>query len=960
MHAFFLLILLTPFYLCSPCFTNEESTLASKQVVVDLSLQNDFKEIDTLFSTSIFVKEVTYKSDVYFQKDEFHYLVGIPDKKWITPEELKKALFFLKLKNKFSHIIIQYIQEDDGSTLHFDLEGMWTFNRVKFYGAVIGKDKYRQYYSLEPSERFDIKKHHDCLEKIKEVFTNEGYFDAKIFDSLEYDNKTKSIMVSIVFDPGICYTIKQLVLNVDDSHACILAQSEIITKKIKKNFGSSLNGALFSQGKVDKHVQYLKDYLAKKGFLKGTIDLQQNIDHQHKSVELIFIIHLNQRKKITFFGNHFFSKKELLDQILVFGNSLYLLPPSIVAEELLNAYKKKGFWSVSIDARQKGDEYFFVIKEGPRSAVRTVVLKGVEHFSAEQLARRFFYTFCKQKYFDAETLKQALKQLTSFYLQEGFWDVNILKQEYIPLQNKDGFQLVLTIDEGSKRLLRTFSIDSFPELTAQGPFKGLEGKLPMAFDLNLLHEQRQWLMRYFQQEGYLYVEVKPEIIEDQYEIDLIWHIDIKEDKVTFGKIIVTGSNAFPFRHLMYRMHYREGMTWNKKKLEDSLISLRDLNCFETIYLYPHNIAEPEAEKPVIVKLIEDDRYEARLRVGFQQVSRYFSFRNGSTYRFGGSFLYKNPTYVGDYFYINSDVTKYYRYFSGMYFRPWSMYNPTNLIIKGYANKYTQPVIIGSNKTLYNAKQEGFLIGLSRPFRIVDFGLNVGFEVMETRGLSLQLARAINFEPTLVDKGVPYFYGEPSIFIDGLDNKLNPTKGTLTVLSAKGMFSWHSGLVTFFKILAEQSLFIPVSSVVLGLRVRFGHIFNQKFNSIMPPERFFLGGANSLRGYEPDFAPPLGIFTEENGKRRLVPQGGKSMFNSNIELRFWFFKNFGGTIFQDFGILSTTNMSDIRPRSLLAATGFGLRYETPIGPLRFDVGVKWKRQELEDSSFAWFLTFGNAF
>jgi len=171
---------------------------------------------------------------------------------------------------------------------------------------------------------------------------------------------------------------------------------------------------------------------------------------------------------------------------------------------------------------------------------------------------------------------------------------------------------------------------------------------------------------------------------------------------------------------------------------------------------------------------------------------------------GGSFLYKNPTNVGDYCYVNSDVTKYYRYFSGMYFRPWSRYNPINIIIKGYANKYTQPVIIGSNKTLYNAKQDGFLVGLSRQFNVVDFGLNAGFEIMETYGLSRSLAEAINFEPKLVDKGVPYFYIEPSIFIDGLDNKINPTKGTLTVLSAKGMFSWHPGAVTFFKVLAEQS------------------------------------------------------------------------------------------------------------------------------------------------------------
>jgi outer membrane protein assembly factor BamA len=934
----------------------------SQSIVIDLLGDNNFQEVDRLFTfTEIFVKKINFISDVFFQQDEFHYLVGISENSWVKPEDLKKALRYLKLKNKFSIIKLELLPVDQGFVLYFDLEGTWTFQRVKFYGAVLGKDKYRQYYSLEPTERFDIKKHRDCLEKIKEVFVHEGYFDATLVDTLHYNTKTKSVTVNIVFDPGICYVINRIELKVYDNYSCLADESELITKKIKKNFGTTLHGVLFSQAKIDKHIQYLKEYLAKKGFFNAKIDLHQNMDHAHKSVDLVFDIYLQQRKKITFFGNYFFSKNDLFEQILVFGNSLYLLPPSIIAEELVTAYKKKGFWSISIDARQKGSEYFFVIKEGPRSGVYQVTLQGVNFFNPQELAKRFFYSFSRQKYFDAEALKQALKQITNFYVQEGFWDFSILKQEYKLLPNKEGFHLVLTVDEGPRRLLRSLTVKNFPELVGQGPLqKIVPNAQPKPFDLKLIYEQRQWLIRHFQEQGYLYVEVKPEVLEGDYCIDLIWHVHMQESKVSFGKVIVTGSNTFPFRHLMYRMEYREGMPWNKKKLEDSLMSIRNLNCFETLYLYPHNIAVPEVEKPIIVKLIEDDPFEARLRVGFQQVSRYFSFRNGSTYRLGGSFLYKNPTNVGDYFYVNSDVTKYYRYFSGMYFRPWSMYNPINLIFKGYANKYTQPVIIGSNKTLYNARQEGFLVGLSRPFKIVDFGLNVGFEVMETSGLSIQLAKAINFEPKLVDKGVPYFYAEPSIFIDGLDNKINPTKGTLTVLSAKGMFSWHSGAVTFFKMLAEQSFFAPLDPMVLGVRVRFGHIFNQKFSSIMPPERFFLGGANSLRGYEPDYAPPLGIYIEENGKRRLVPQGGKSMFNANIEMRFWVTKNFGGTIFQDFGVLSTTSMSDVTAGSLLAATGFGLRYETPIGPLRFDLGFKWRREELEDSSIAWFLTFGNAF
>ena len=66
------------------------------------------------------------------------------------------------------------------------------------------------------------------------------------------------------------------------------------------------------------------------------------------------------------------------------------------------------------------------------------------------------------------------------------------------------------------------------------------------------------------------------------------------------------------------------------------------------------------------------------------------------------------------------------------------------------------------------------------------------------------------------------------------------------------------------------------------------------------------------------------------------------------------------LFQDIGLLSGDNFVDFTPNNIVAGTGFGLRFLTPIGPLRFDIAWKWKKQLPDERAYNWFLTFGQAF
>lgn len=920
------------------------------------NLQEFFKEVPESF----LVKTIAFTSDVYIENAERDYILGFKNEAVITRNDIVCIFSLLKMKNKFSTATLEMTPCEDGFNLAFTLEGLWTFNKVIVRGLLTGAEKYSHYYLMEYGEFFDITKHQHSLEKIKETLMAEGFFNAEVLDYLHYDTKRKMVTVTLILNTGYQFVIHDVVCTVTSDQKMATEPLAVI-KKLETVFVARLKGSYYSQALLTREVDFLKNYLAKKGFFNPSIKVEKEFDYGHDRLTLVFKISLHQKKAFAFFGNHFFSNKELFDMIFAFGRSTAFLPDSFLSQEIIEAYQRKGFCDVQVECKQEEKRNFFIIKEGVRRKVNAVQVHGVGSLDVATI-QSFFAASLKGP-FDEDMMRQALQKVVNYYLKEGFSDVKIVSQDYIPGTKPATYTLVMNIYEGERRYIQSALVEGFPELSLQGPFAQANKQLPVPFDANQIQVQRQWLMNYFQQQGYLYVVLSPDITYLNNLVNILWKVSGIDRTVTFGKVVVLGSSTFSFESLVRELPFHEGDVWQKEKLEDSLKRLRRLGVFETIYLSPHNIAQQEDQKAIIVKVREDDPFEVRLRAGFQQVSTtLLEFRKGTTYKVGGMFLYKNPFNAGDSFCVDTDFTRYYRNVFVAYQRPWFFSLPLTTVIKGYSNKYIQPVIMGSNKPLYRAIQQGFLMSVNRCCNSFNYGGNVGLEFMEINDLSVSMAEAINFGPILIDKTIPYFYFEPNLVFDLLDNDMNPTTGSLTIFSCRAMISLIKAAPSFIKVIFEQSVFFPlrVISSVFGLRLRLGHIFNQEFRNIVPPERFYLGGQNSIRSYEPDFGPPLGSFVEDNGKRVLAPQGGKSMFNMNFEFRFPLVWKIGGVIFQDVGFLADRSLTEIIKSHFIAASGFGLRYYAPIGPVRFDIGWKWKKYAPEEYRYAWFLTLGHAF
>ncbi len=122
--------------------------------------------------------------------------------------------------------------------------------------------------------------------------------------------------------------------------------------------------------------------------------------------------------------------------------------------------------------------------------------------------------------------------------------------------------------------------------------------------------------------------------------------------------------------------------------------------------------------------------------------------------------------------------------------------------------------------------------------------------------------------------------------------------------------------------------------IFASRLRLGQAILMSDRGNLPyTDRYFLGGANSLRGYPENSIGPT--FTDG---QKILPAGGKTLVLASLELRRPIFWRFWGTLFSDFGNVYQLN-KDIVPDNILVTVGAGLEFITIIGPLRVEYGKR---------------------
>jgi outer membrane protein insertion porin family len=961
----------------------------------DGTLNHLIKQHGKADNTSFLLTKLTYESDIPFNNDEFQYLTGLKIDTLITKQDVDQSYRQLLAKRRFSQITINAYDYKTGKHIHFKLHGNWIFKKLDCRGLWFGKQEYVGLYAQHPGDIFDTMLHEESVKAIQHALFNQGYFDGEVNDEIVYEKKRKTITVKIVINRKSRFSVRNIDFKIKTDPSlkkddAFLMQS--LKKELCVRFGSVLLNTIYMYSSSDKLVKKIRAFLKEKGFSRIRISMTKNIDKAKKAVALIFNIELNQKRVLRFKGNTVFTTQQINEEILGIDQPDWLFAPDIIAEQLRYEYYKKGYWAVVLHDKKIADiGYEFEIEEGKATYIDHIEIKDFTTDLPEPEVF-FWHDLLSRRQFDQELLDEGIEKLKKHYYANGYWDFKVVEKRFIKNFDTGDYGIHLLVDKGVQRLFKGMSIEGFKELEDNNFFKKYQlssDALYVPFNYDWLSEQRVFLISHFHSLNYWYVDVQPDLrIVDQRHSDIkkdydktesvivVWKLRLGE-QVKFGKIFLRGATHLPFKTILKEVGFKEGDHWNKERFDLARKKLKRLDVFKTVQIQPFQLAQNQGKKPILLTLVDDDPVELRLRLGYFLTSKNFVFKQQSTPKVGTSLIIRNPTNCADKLMLDADWTLFERKIDLCYQQPSFFHYSVMSKWKAYANKYIHPVRIGKSDSAYEAFQHGLLWGLSDEYkRDYHWGLSFGNEWIRTS----RVRGFLNLDKTLIDYTTPYFFVEPSLIIDKLDDRVNTKRGSLSFISVKGMVPEDRGILTA-RLTAEQSVFYPICGNIIGAaRLRGGYIFRRDFQHIMPIERFYLGGPYSVRGYEVDALPPLGVIEKTsdgtilreyttNGEktrskqedivREYTIQGGSSMVNGNLELRFPIFKNFGAVLFQDIGVLSQSGMAGFKS-VWYPASGFGLRYKTPIGSLRFDIGWKWKRRLEHDRSYAWYLTLGEAF
>lgn len=696
------------------------------------------------------------------------------------------------------------------------------------------------------------------------------------------------------------------------------------------------------QGDVFKPAQLSNDL--KRVFEMGYFeDVRIESREEEKGIGLHFIVTEKATvRKLKYVGNHVYEDDEVAEVVQTgTGSILNIYKINEDIQRIKALYTEKNYHNCEVTYTAEAldnnqADIVFTIKEGKKLKVETILFEGNHFFSDKEIKKvmetdekGFFSWITSSGDLDRNQLDQDVYRIESLYKNNGFIDARIsdpevrFESEHIVVKFK--------IQEGEPYKVGTLLFKGDLIVSEDRLQETLKMKSGDLYSREKLRTNVFAVSDIYMNQGYANADIVPGIQKNDVEkvVDITFQID-KGNPVYIERVLISGNTKTRDKVIRRQILVIEQELYSMVKIQKSMKNLQRIDFFENVDIKTSK-GSREDWLDLNVEVMEKPTGAFSFGGGYSSEDNLFGMISVSERNFRGR---------GQVLSAKAEVSASATRFSLSFTEPWMFDIPLSFGVDVY--NWDKEYDYYDRDSKGGSVRFGYLV-----FDYTTAGFKYGYEDFTIDNVQEAY--------TDVDEG---HYVTSSITLsmryDSRNKPFNPTEGAQHTASVEYAGGFLGGEIDFTKYIVETGWYFPLFWKFTGfLHGRAGFLDDRSRDDIeIDYERFYLGGINSVRGYDwQDInATPEGEI-EERGGEKFIQFNAEMVFPIVEDL------NFAGVIFYDMGDTYLKD-EDVALEDLYSSYGAGFRWYSPMGPIRIEYGKILNGNEY--SGGRWEFSMGAAF
>ena len=661
-------------------------------------------------------------------------------------------------------------------------------------------------------------------------------------------------------------------------------------------------------------------------------------------------------KTIEFKGNHAIQTEKLAENVDIHTGSIlniFNIRKNIQRIEL--QYKEKNYQSVAIsyeteDIGNNQVKLIFVIDEGDKIRIKSITFDGNGAYSSRKLKKLmktsekgFWSWLTSSGDYKEDYLERDVAIIDAFYKNNGYVQARVADPV---IDTRDSWiYLTIKLEEGPRYKMGSVEITGDLIVPKEKLMETLKITEEEYYNQDVLRGDMLALAEIYKDYGYANADAYPRRRENEEEkrVDITFNIK-KGAQVYFERIDISGNTKTRDKVIRRELKVKEEGLYSGADLKRSMKNLNRLDYFEEVKVNDRKGSEDNT-------MVLDFEVKEKATGTFSFGAGYSSVEN---LFFTTSVSQSNWLGNGQSVSVQAQVGSTTTQIMFKYVEPWTFDIPltTGFTLYNWARDYDY----------YDKESVGGSLSASYPFFSEDMRLFGQYSydrstlgiIYDTAADSIKALNGTNITSS-VTLGVTY---------DTRDKIYNATSGQDHLLSVE--YAGLGGNVGYTRLTATAGWYVPLFWKFVGfVHGEAGYIIENPGKTLPDYERYYLGGINSIRGFD---WRDVHLY-DENGDT----VGGKQMLQGNVELQYHILPNAGviallffdtGQVFDNeyyynrydtggvdesgYTIYSGMDTADFDFSQFRKTAGFGIRWLSPMGPIRIEYGWILDKREGESS------------